>query len=127
MENGRVIKEDYFEKLLDQELVLRETQKVLEKSHEKGLTKTHILQDHLTNPAILHDLEKGGNLEEVPMLFFQILRYCFSTIDKKLWIVLGLFVSVVGGVLNPVFSFCFSKLLSNMVYAALGIDQRQEL
>ena len=127
MENGRVVKEDYFEKLLDQDLVIRETQKVLEKSHEMRITKSHILQDYLTNPAILHGIEKGDDLEEPPMLILSILRYCFSTIDKKLWIVFGLFVSVVGGALNPVFSFCFSKLLANMVYTALGIDQRQEL
>lgn len=63
------------------------------------------------------DLEMTGELEaEMEVLsIFAILRYCYYTISRKILIVCGLLMAIMSGVLTPILSYCFSKLLSNIV------------
>ncbi|CUM64268.1 uncharacterized protein PRCAT00001865001 [Priceomyces carsonii] len=46
---------------------------------------------------------------------FSILKYCHNTIENKLKMIFGLSLSLFGGLLSPIFSFSFSKLLSYLV------------
>lgn len=74
--------------------------------------------DYLHSPAILKDLEKSAaaDTQEFELMsVFQILRYCFGTIQRKSLITLGMILSIISGVTTPVLSFCFSKLLSGVV------------
>ncbi|KAI5952452.1 HST6 [Candida jiufengensis] len=54
------------------------------------------------------------------MGIFAILKYCAHTIDVKSLIVIGIIFSVLEGAASPVFSFCFSKLLSTALDASIG-------
>ncbi|CAI5758168.1 unnamed protein product [Candida verbasci] len=62
--------------------------------------------------------------EEEPTIMgvFAILNYCKNTIDKKFIILIAIFISILEGVANPIFSFCFSKLLSTTMNASIGKD-----
>ncbi|KAK6204673.1 P-loop containing nucleoside triphosphate hydrolase protein [Scheffersomyces amazonensis] len=81
--------------------------------------------DFISNPVILKDLEKLSNSdgkEEEPVLgIIAILKYCQKTMQRKDLIFMGLFFSVLAGIANPVFSFCFSQLLNNMMNTSIGL------
>lgn len=100
------------------------TQKEL--THESDLiTKlVDVFEDSesIFTDGLLHKTVKVGDIEagetdgELQILtVFAILKNCYHTIQSKLIILLGLFFSLMSGVITPVLSFCFSKLLSNVV------------
>ncbi|SSD61172.1 related to Alpha-factor-transporting ATPase [Saccharomycodes ludwigii] len=62
------------------------------------------------------DVESGdvlGRLDPLPMK--KVLFIMFSTIKHKKTLAIGLIFAIATGVTNPVFSFCFSKLLTAVV------------
>ncbi|KAK6459666.1 P-loop containing nucleoside triphosphate hydrolase protein [Scheffersomyces xylosifermentans] len=86
---------------------------------ENGPKRQSRACNYLTNPVILKDLEKTGceaqkeeGEEKSPE----------DVMGGKLFITIGLIFALLGGAVNPVFSFCFSRLLSNMVDASTGVD-----
>lgn len=90
---------------------------------------TENIPTYISDPAVLKDLEKVSNeheLEHLKSAFF-ILKYTKQYIPKKPLLCLAVVISIMGGVLNPVFSYCFSKLLSNMVLVSLGEDVMLQL
>lgn len=83
---------------------------------------------YLSDPAILKDLEKQLVDDSFKLMsIFAIVKYFVKTNDKTFLLVIGLVASLVLGVASPVFSFYFSKMLSIMVQAALGINVSREL
>lgn len=53
-----------------------------------------------------------------PMGLFAVLRFCFHTAPHKVIVVLGLVAAVVAGVCPPVLSYCFAKMLAQIVALA---------
>ncbi|CAH2352327.1 alpha-factor-transporting ATPase [[Candida] railenensis] len=87
------------------------------------------IPNYISNPAVSKDLEKESNekdLEDLKSAYF-ILKYTKQFIPKKLLLSFAVLISIFGGVLNPVFSYCFSKLMSNMVLVSLGQDVMSQL
>ncbi|KAK6465801.1 P-loop containing nucleoside triphosphate hydrolase protein [Scheffersomyces coipomensis] len=86
--------------------------------------------DYKLNPVILKDLEKQQTTkddkekkeEDEVMGVLAILKYCKNTMDRKDLIVIGLIFSVLAGGAGPVFSYCFSQLLNNMMNTAIGVE-----
>ncbi|ODV79314.1 ATP-dependent permease [Suhomyces tanzawaensis NRRL Y-17324] len=78
--------------------------------------------NYLTNPAILKDLDNSFDKGEEQGMrsVLSILWFCSSNMEHKWILLLGIVASVVEGIANPVFSYCFSKLLSTIVESSLG-------
>lgn len=132
VENGTIVKEGLYGDLGEQfshRAAAEITNEKLPNSDKSG--KRFSKFDLLKNHPILKDLENStvsGPEPQTPVMgIFAILNYCRSTIDNKILICIGLFVSLIQGAANPVFSFCFSKLLSTMVRASVGIDVSGDL
>lgn len=97
---------------------------VVSSSSPNKATKTY---DFLKNPVIIQDLENNSSLQQKEQSdeiksVYSILKYCHSNIDSKFLIAIGLIISVVSAIASPVYSFCISKLLQNMVSASLNIS-----
>lgn len=93
------------------------------KSSER-LSKYH----YLKNPFILRNLELGSiNHGEKIYPLTKILAYCFKTINYKWLIFLGIFISALHGVSNPIFSYLFARLLDNMMSTSMGINASSDL
>lgn len=119
--------EDYVLSLTNGEVVKHEQQKgdhfgkqeagSLEKSDSMDEDSESIFTDGLKyGPNKAKDLEHDLNSEEVQILsVFAVLKHCYHSIQSKLLIMIGLVLSLMSGIITPVLSFCFSKLLSNVV------------
>ncbi|KAL6453007.1 HST6 Alpha-factor-transporting ATPase [Candida maltosa Xu316] len=91
-----------------------------------------VIYNYKTNPYILKDLElnstevdpdkKEEEEDENLMGVLAILKYCSSSISKKWLVVIGIIVSILEGAASPIFSFCFSKLLTISMDASIGND-----
>lgn len=55
------------------------------------------------------------------MSTFAILWKCWKSSDAKIAALVGLVVSLLGGAMTPVLSFCFSKLLANIISTSIRI------
>ncbi|KAL6029679.1 ATP-dependent permease [Candidozyma auris] len=83
--------------------------------HEKSESIFSSEETH--NSREVNDLEAQGDQRDELKIksVFSIFRDCFHTIPRKWIIGTSLMLSLISGVLTPVLSFCFSKLLSNIV------------
>lgn len=137
LENGSVKYHGLFEEVRDQEIILRFNDEISFESKTSlvidPIPRKSVEYNYLTNPVILKDLEKNvgskiadDNSDEVYCVL-AILKYCFHTIETKPWIAVGLLFSVFSGIAGPVFSFSFSRLLSSMVEASVGINITHKL
>ena len=85
--------------------------------------------NYKTNPYILKDLEsqiKEDTDNEKLMGVLAILRYCSSTINGKSLLGFGILLAIFQGVSSPVFSYCFSKLLSTSLDSSIGLNSTQK-
>lgn len=86
-----------------------------EPSIEALSAKRRSILDHLRNPVILEDLEKGELPKKAILLVSQILNYSRRSIRSPALVSIGLGATVLGAVTSPLFSYAFSHLLANMV------------
>lgn len=139
MENGQVKAEGLYNDLKKENLITkanldleRKPFDAMEEDKEniKGGPSRFSLYEQLRNPVILQDLEKqvpGVEMDERPedlMTVLSILNYCRKTIDAKIWITFGIFSSIISAVVTPVFSYCLSKLLLNMVNSSIDSNKK---
>lgn len=79
------------------------------------------------NSSSKRDLEAMHDSSELQVLgVLSILKHCYYTIQNKLGIVVGLILSLISGVITPVLSFCFSKLLSNIVDQSTQLPPKEK-
>ncbi|PVH16528.1 uncharacterized protein CXQ87_004822 [Candidozyma duobushaemuli] len=78
-------------------------------------------------PNKAKDLEHGSNSDELQILsVFAVLKHCYHSIQSKLLIMIGLLLSLLSGIITPVLSFCFSKLLSNVVDQSTKLTSKEK-
>ncbi|KAI3406138.2 HST6 [Candida oxycetoniae] len=128
MENGRVIEQGRFRNLRNSLFFTSESLKKRYKSaaaaaeastHEKKRCSIEVEEMSIESNTDT-DIEAQVQESEHLMGVLAILKYCSETIDAKAIIILGVILSILEGGASPVFSFCFSKLLSTTLDASIG-------
>ncbi|KAK6894300.1 Alpha-factor-transporting ATPase [Candida tropicalis] len=128
MEHGNVKDQGAFIKFKNDEVVTSYKAQAYEEVKEPEVTKekAHTNYDYKTNPYILKDLESASidedKEEEKLMGVIAILKYCSSSITRKWFLALGVLISLLEGAANPIFSYCFSKLLAISMEASIGVN-----
>ena len=138
LDQGKVKNQGQFKKVKNEDIVQHYKSQGIETSSNITTNQslpqdTKILDleyNYKTNPYILKDLEsqikEDANNEQL-MGVLSILKYCSSTINGKWLLVFGILLSILQGVSGPVFSYCFSKLLSTSLDTSIGLNSTQKI
>ncbi|CAK9439258.1 uncharacterized protein LODBEIA_P34680 [Lodderomyces beijingensis] len=133
LDKGRIVGEGQFYKFASESIVTAEpsdkssyedTTAPTTKSISRGIYEEKQDEEHEEQEEI--GAEKSDRDEQL-MGILAILKYCSHTIDAKLAIVTGITLSVLEGGASPVFSYCFSRLLSTTMSASIGLDMSREI
>ncbi|RCK57414.1 Alpha-factor-transporting ATPase [Candida viswanathii] len=128
MEHGQVTNQGKFANFMNNEVIQNYKAQKYEdvKEPEIVVKETKLEYDYKTNPYILKDLEAQEEEEQI-MGVLSILKYCSSSINTKWLLMLGVIIALLEGAASPVFSFCFSKLLSISMEASIGTNVTRDI
>lgn len=155
VEDGKVGAAGKFESLADSKLIksIREYKHAVvmnggdeaedDEFRDKGEDSERNSYDFIHSPYILKDLEKNEpvneddndktkkkmmkNEQEAMVSIFTILMKSKSQIQHLSVVLLGIVLAMVNAAFTPVFSYCFAKLLVNMVNVSVGLSNKHEL
>ncbi|KGR08774.1 alpha-factor-transporting ATPase [Candida albicans P57072] len=138
LDQGMIKNQGQFKKMKNEEIVQNYKSQGIETSSYETTSQSFSDNTKLpdgdynykTNPYILKDLEsqiKEDTDNEKLMGVLAILRYCSSTINGKSLLGFGILLAIFQGVSSPVFSYCFSKLLSTSLDSSIGLNSTQKI
>ncbi|CAK7893470.1 alpha-factor-transporting ATPase [[Candida] anglica] len=129
IDKGKIINTGYLNDYeLKNRIVPEKNDSISSKEDDSNDLKEDKSTHYIKNPVILKGLEEISTErpKEIKSVIF-ILKYCWKSISNKPLLLSGVFVSIIAGMVSPVFSYCFSQVLSIMVSASIGMNVKSDL
>lgn len=89
--------------------------------------KFDVLPDSRCSATGLKEKEEDTENPVKLLSIREVIKFCMHTSKCRLLIILGLLVSLLCGIVSPIFSFFFSKILGLLISVSLGENKKSDL